>query len=325
MNSNPVSIVIPNFNGERIIGPSLSAVLRAAESYPGDCEVILVDDASTDSSVEIVSVLDSDIVLVRHSVNQGFSEAARSGVKAASHEKVILLNSDVHPDQQFIAPLVSALDDESIFAVSPLVTDAEGNPMFVSWTRYRIARGKLKARSWKLEDVEARRAQGRPLRGLYASGGSVAFRRERFLELGGFLDIYKPFYSEDLDLCTRAWMRGWKTLFVPESRVMHHSTGTIKRFFPARTVRTTRIRNRLIFLSLYASPHKLFLSYLPWNLLRALTRLLRLDSTMLEAFLQLMWMTRTVVALRTRITTEQPFKTIEQVLLEVNACSRGRV
>ena len=319
MNATPVSIVIPNFNGERIIAASLSAVVRAAESYAGECELILVDDASTDHSVEIVSAMALNNVLVRHAVNRGFSEAVRSGVSAARHDRVILLNSDVHPDPEFIAPLVAALDDATVFAASPLVTDAAGRPMFVSWTRYRIVRGKLKARSWNLDDAEARRARGESLNGLYASGGSVAFRKERFLALGGFLDIYKPFYSEDLDLCTRAWMRGWRTLFVPESRVLHDSTGTIKRFFSARRVRTTRIRNRLIFLSLYAAPRKLFLSYLPWNLLRALTRLLRLDATMLSAFLQLLWMARSVAVLHAQIRAEQPFKSIEQILEDVNA------
>ena len=319
MNPPPVSIVIPNYNGERIIGESLGAVARATNSYPGECEVILVDDASTDRSVEIVSSLDADVVLVRHAVNQGFSEAVRSGVSAARHDRVILLNSDVHPQSGFIAPLVAALDDRSVFAASPLVTDAAGHPMFVSWTRYRIRRGKLKARPWTLADTQTRRAHGKPFTGLYASGGSVAFQKARFVALGGFLDIYKPFYSEDLDLCTRAWMRGWKTLFIPESRVVHDSTGTIRRFFSARRVRTIRIRNRLIFLSLYAAPRKLFLSYLPWNLLRALTRLLRMDATMLVAFLQLMWMARSVAALRTRIAAEQPFRTIERILEDVNA------
>jgi len=318
MNPPPVSIVIPNYNGERLIGATLNAVTHAAAAYPGACEVILVDDASTDRSVEIVTSLGSDIVLVRHAVNLGFSEAVGSGVSVACHDTVILLNSDVRPDPDFIAPLVSTLEDTSVFAVSPLIVNEAGDPMFVSWTRYRIVRGKLKSRPWSLEDAETRQARGLPLLGLYASGGSMAFGKKRFLALSGFLAIYKPFYSEDLDLCTRAWMRGWQTRFVPESRVLHESTGTIKRFFSSRRVRRTRIRNRLIFLCLYATPRKLFLSYLPWNLLRALTRLLRLDATMLMAFLQVMWRGQTLFALRTRIGSEQPFMCIERILKDLD-------
>ena len=147
----------------------------------------------------------------------------------------------------------------------------------------------------------------------------MALTRARFLALGGFLDIYKPFYSEDLDLCTRAWMRGWKTLFVPESRVTHAGAGTIKRLFPAQRVRTTRIRNRLVFLSLYADGRRFFFSYLPWNFLRAITRLLRLDATMLAAFLQLAGMRPRLVVLRKRIRAEQPFRTLEQILDEIAA------
>jgi GT2 family glycosyltransferase len=319
MDPTPISIVVPNFNGEGIVAASLNAVVRAGEVYPGKCEVILVDDASTDRSIEIVAAMMADIRIVRHKVNRGFSEAVHSGISAASHEAIVLLNSDVHPDGEFIAPLISALDDPSVFAASPLIADGTGNPMFVSWTRYRIVRGKLKAKPWSLDDAEERCAHGLSLKGLYASGGSMAFRKEKFHRLGGFLDIYKPFYSEDLDLGTRAWMQGWKTVFVPESRVLHMSTGTIKRFYSARRVRTTRIRNRLVFLSLYAAPGKLFLSYLPWNLLRGLTRLLRLDTTMVAALWQLAWIAPRVAAIRARLKAERSFKTIEEVLEEVNA------
>ena len=318
MSLHPVSIVIPNYNGEQIIGASLDAVTSAAAAYGGDCEVILVDDASTDRSVEIVSAMDPAVRLVRHAVNQGFSAAARSGVSAARHDRIILLNSDVHP-HPFIAPLVAALDDESVFAASPLVTDAAENPQFVSWTRYRIVRGKLKARSWRLEDAEARRAQGLPLQGLYASGGSMAFQtgalpRARRLprHLQALLQRGSGPWHPRLDARLENPLR---TREPGDARRHRNHQALLRR--PA--VRTTRIRNRLIFLSLYAYPQNCFFSYIPWNLLRMLTRLLSLDSTMLAAFSQLIRMTRTVVALRTRITTEQPFKTIERILEDVNA------
>jgi GT2 family glycosyltransferase len=315
-----VSILIPNFNGEAIIHRTLEAVGAAARAYAGRCEVVVVDDASTDRSVEVIAQRHPDVTLVRHRANAGFADAVHSGAATAAHEVLILLNSDVHPAPDFIAPLVAPLADDRVFATSPLVLDAAGQPAFVSWTRYKLARGKLKACPWTLEDVRRYRAEGRPLNGLYASGGSMAVRRDRFRELGGFLPIYKPFYSEDADLCTRAWMHGWATRLVPESTVVHVSGGTIRRLFQARQVRTTRIRNQLIYLALYTAPRDFLLRHLPWILLRSLTRLARLDATMLLGLAEAIGLAREVRAARAKVLAVQPFKTLDQVLQDVAAC-----
>ena len=315
-----VSIVIPNFNGEPMIDRTLNAVRAAARAYPGPCEVVVVDDASTDRSVDVILKRHPEVNLVRHQVNAGFAEAVHSGVAHASHEVLILLNSDVMPTPGFIEPLVAPLMDDSVFAASPMVLDAAGSPEFVSWTRYELARGKLKSRPWTLDDVRRYRAEGRPLNGLYASGGSMAVRRDRFRGLGGFLAIYKPFYSEDTDLGTRAWMRGWATRFVPESKVEHPSGGTIGRLFQARQVRTTRIRNQLIYLALYTTPRDFVLTHLPWILLRTLTRLARLDTTMLLGLIGALGRAREIQATRAQIRASQPFKTLDRVLQDVTAC-----
>ena len=283
-----VSVVIPNYNGAAFIGRTLAAVAAATRRYAGHTEVVVVDDASTDDSVATIAGQHPDVVLVRHPVNRGFADAVHSGVERASNEILIILNSDVEPAPDFIAPLIAPLADDGVFSTSPLVFDADGNPLFNSWPRYRrLARGKLVACRWTLDDVRAYRAAGWPLRGLYASGGSIAVRRDRFRQLGGFLPIYRPYYSEDRDLGTRAWMRGWATLCVPESRIVHAGGGTIKRLFRARRVRATRLRNQLVYLALYTRPMALLLAHLPWILLRTLTRLLRLDATMLVAFFRL--------------------------------------
>lgn len=73
-------------------------------------------------------------------------------------------------------------------------------------------RGTVKSTAWDMNTVQDRIAAGHRLKSLFASGGSVALKKTMFLKLGGFLPLYKPFYSEDMDLCTRAWMRGWQTL-----------------------------------------------------------------------------------------------------------------
>jgi len=316
-----VSVVIPNYNGAAFIGRTLAAVGAAVRGYPGRSEVVVVDDASTDDSVATIAQQHPGVVLVRHPENRGFAEAVHSGVERAAHEILIILNSDTEPAPDFVAPLVAPLADETVFATSPLVFDGAGNSLFNSWPRYRcVARGKLVSCRWTLDDVRERQASGQPLHGLYASGGSMAVRRDRFRQLGGFLPIYRPYYSEDRDLGTRAWMRGWATRCVPESRIVHPGGGTIKRLFRARRVRTTRIRNQLIYLALYTPPAELLTRHLPWILGRALTRLLRLDTTMLVGLAQAVSRAREIAATRARIRASQPFKSLTDVLKDVAAC-----
>ena len=313
----PVSIVIPNFNGELIISRTLDAVCAAADAYPGVCEVLVVDDASTDLSVQTIAAGHPQVVLVRHEVNAGFAGAVQSGVAHAAHEVIILLNSDVTATLGFIAPLIAPLREKDVFATSPMVLDDDGEPLFVSWSRYRLKRGKLKPIAWTMDDVRAHQDRGRPLNCLYASGGSMAVTRDRFQRLGGFLEIYRPFYSEDMDLGTRAWMCGWATRCVPESQVVHAAGGTIGRFFRSQQVRITRIRNQLIYLTLYTPPAQLVALHLPWVLLRTLTRLLRLDGTMLRGLIQAIGCAREIGATRARIRSSQPYKTLDLVLKDV--------
>lgn len=314
-----VSVVIPNYNGEAFIGRALAAVAAATRNYPGPAEVVVVDDASADGSVARIAAEHPDAVLVRHPANRGFAEAVHSGVARAGNEILVILNSDTEPAPDFLAPLVAPLADDAVFATSPLVHDGEGNPLFNSWPRYRLGRGRLVPCRWTLDDLRARQAAGRPLCGLYASGGSIAVRRERFLALGGFLPIYRPYYSEDVDLGTRAWMRGWATLCVPQSRIVHPGGGTIKRLVGRRRVRTTRLRNQLVYLALYTPPGELLRRHLPWILLRAFTRLLRLDATMLAGAWQAFVLRHEIAATRERIRAAQPFKTLAEVLEDVAA------
>src|SRR3989344_3918266 len=111
-----VSIVIPNYNGEEILAKNLPKVLDAV----GDAEIIIVDDASTDASASIISNLKSQISnlkLLQNEHNLGFSSTVNRGVKVVKGEVVVLLNTDVVPEKDFLKPLLRHFEDEKIFAV----------------------------------------------------------------------------------------------------------------------------------------------------------------------------------------------------------------
>jgi GT2 family glycosyltransferase len=182
-----------------------------------------------------------------------------------------------------------------------------------------MVRGTIKSTRWDLTTVRGFQNNGRALKSLFASGGSIALKKEMFNILDGFLPLYKPFYLEDTDLCTRAWMRGWQTLFEPRSKVVHDHVGTIKRFFHAKKIRTIRTRNRFLYLWLYCSRHRLILSHVPWTALRLLLRLLRLDLTFPIALLQSLAHFRLVNALRSEMKQSQFFKPLHQLLREIQS------
>jgi GT2 family glycosyltransferase len=313
-----VSIIIPNYNGESLLDGNLPSVIDAASAYRGNCEIIIVDDASEDNSVKLISKYTPVVQLVQHAVNNGFAEAVRTGVRHAANEIVILLNSDVRPTSDFIAPLIAHFRSPSAFSVSPLVCDPDGTPQTVSWNLGTIRRGSIKFRSWALEEARDRVEKGQRLKSLFASGGSVALRKRMFLQLGGFLPLYKPFYYEDVDLCTRAWINGWKTLFEPRSQVIHDHLGVIRQNFDARRVRIIRLRNRFFYLWLYLSRATIVTSHIPGIIYRMLFRTLQLDTTYMTALLQATIRLKEVIDFRAQMKSGLgAVRPLEEILAEI--------
>jgi len=313
-----VSIIIPNYNGESLLDRNLPKVIEAADAYESGCEIIVVDDASRDGSVPLISKYAPRAQLIRHDINRGFAEAIHTGLRHAANEIVILLNSDVRPANDFVAPLTAHFQNPTTFSVSPLICDPDGNPQTVSWNLGMIRRGSIKFRPWVLEEAREHLEKEQTLKTLFASGGSVALRKNMFLQLGGFLPLYKPFYYEDVDLCTRAWLQGWQTLFEPRSEVIHDHAGAIRLHFDARRVRTIRQRNRFFYLWLYLSRTGILRSHIPGITYRVVLRTLQLDMTYMTALMRAILHLKEVSAFRAQMkSSPKPWRPLEEILAEI--------
>ena len=250
-----VSLVVPNYNGRDLLRANVPTLLAAARAYEaaggGPVEVIVVDDGSSDGSLLLLETELPRVRRVVHPANRGFGAACLSGVEAARAPLVVLLNSDVAVREGFLAPLLTPFaHDPQVFSVSPLILDREGRPSKISVNHPQVRRGELK---WRGVPPEALLSLSRlpadaplELYSLFGLGGAIAVRRDRFLALGGFDPLYRPFYHEDVDLGLCAWRRGWTVRVEPRSLVTHADGGTINRHFAPLRVKIARRRHRLL-------------------------------------------------------------------------------
>jgi GT2 family glycosyltransferase len=271
-----VSIVIPSWNGRELLEEFLPSVLRAAERHASasrePIEVVVVDDGGTDDTVSWcdAEAARSDVPLhvVRLEANQGFGEACNRGVAAARHPLVWLLNNDVAVEPDAIAPLVGRFGEPPnprLFAVHCRVLDFASGRQVGTGKMGGFARGFLRVhRSYVTREPPAG-----PLHSMFASGGSAMVNRAIFLELGGFDPLFAPFYFEDVELCYRAWKRGFDVGYEPRSVVTHRFSSTIGPL-AGRQVPRIGQRNRLIFHWMHLHDGPWLASHVAWVVLLAL-------------------------------------------------------
>jgi GT2 family glycosyltransferase len=243
---NGISFIIPNRNGEDLLKENLPFLISEIKNIDYK-EIIVTDDFSTDSSVSMVrdnfpciKILTSDRIL-------GFSENCNRGVYEAQYSNIMCLNTDVRVSPGFLNPILKILEDETVFAVSPKILKSKDNKNYINESLHKsfYSFGLFYHSGISQERI----IKDPPLCPIpFACGAAIAFKKNKFMELHGFDNLYSPFYWEDFDLCYRAWKRGWKVLYEPKSQVYHLHRGTISRLYSERDVDIIHERNRFLFL-----------------------------------------------------------------------------
>ncbi len=260
-----ITVIIPNYNGREILLKNLPSVVNNCPS----AEIIVVDDASTDDSVRLIHKKFKKIKAIRLRRNRGFAVAVNEGVKAATNEIVLLLNSDVSPRKNFLLPALRYFNTkENIFSVGLCDYSHENGHII------KRGRGGGYFKKGFLFHYAAQTERGFTL---WTSGGSCLVRKKIFLKLGGFDPVYKPFYWEDIDLGFRAARSGYVSYFEPLSVVDHyHEQGAIIKQKSAFFIKSVSYKNQFIFVWKNINDYLLIVQhiiYLPYHFLKALLSL----------------------------------------------------
>lgn len=267
-----VSIVLPNWNGAKLLEKNLPSVIAAAP----DAEIIVADDASTDASVSFLKKQYPGIVCVENTRQQGFAGNVNSGVAKAHGDIVVLLNTDVRPEKNFLDPLLSHFSNPKVSAVGCLEKSHELGGV--------ILRGRGIAR-WEKGFFIHTRGEVHSHDTAWVTGGSSAYRRSVWNELGGMDMLYTPFYWEDIDLSYQMLKSGYTIVFEKKSVVGHfHEEGKIKTSYTSTQVKRIAYRNQFIFLWKNISDTHIWFAHCIWMPIRLIQAIFSGDSSMLYGY-----------------------------------------
>ena len=207
-----VCLAILNYNGRKHLEHLLPTACEAAQKFSGTCAVIVIDNQSTDGDVawtqrEFPSV--ETVVAPKNDFLFSYNWLAQK----RTEDTLVLLNNDLKVDHDFIAPLIRHFEFADVFSVSARSYDWNGDEVTSGPARLKFKNGFY---SWEFDTEHQKRSHT-----LFTSGGFMAVDRNKFVELGGFNRLFFPAYCEDLDICFRAWRRGWRCIYEPDSHVWH--------------------------------------------------------------------------------------------------------
>jgi hypothetical protein len=227
-----ISVIVVGYNSRADLEYCLPAL---QDSCAPDVEIILVDNASADHTIEWAQHTFPSVNTLRSEINLGFGRGGNLGASAAQGEYLAFLNPDTTVERNWLAPLITALENDTragmvtskiLLLDQPDRINACGNDIHLSGLT--LCRGVNQPRQnfSNAEEVSA------------ISGAAFAIRRKVFDQLGGFDENFFM-YMEDADLSMRAHMLGYRILFAPESVVNHNYA---LRFGPQKTFYQERNR-----------------------------------------------------------------------------------
>ena len=231
------AIVILNWNGEKFLRQFLPSLIENTNSKIA--RICIIDNASTDNSLQFVAENFPQIQIVKLDKNYGFAGGYNRGLKEIEAEYFMLLNSDVEVPNNWIEPLVELMDsDKTIGICGPKLIDYNNRSKFeyagaaggyIDKYGYPFCRGRL------FESLETDNGQHDTREDcLWISGAALFIRSEIFFKVGGFDDDFFA-HQEEIDLCWRVQNSGYRVVCEPKSKIFHVGGGALPKSNPFKT------------------------------------------------------------------------------------------
>ena len=243
------AIAILNWNGRKLLADFLPSVI----AHSGDAQVYVIDNASSDDSLDFLASEYADTVtVIRNAENYGYADGYNYGIAKIEEPVVCLLNSDIEVTENWLDPIVEAYNQNpKLAAVQPKILDlknreyfeyAGANGGFIDNLGYPFCRGRL------FNHLEKDHGQYDTFRKVFWATGACFFvKREVFSEVGKLNPVLFA-HMEEIDLCWRIHNHGYEVACEPHSVVYHLGGGTLNKISPKKTY--LNFRNNLIILFL---------------------------------------------------------------------------
>lgn len=226
------SVIIVNWNGRRYLEQCLPSVVN--QTYR-NLEIIMVDNGSTDGSVELVEHLFPDIIVVRNSENRGFAGGNNQGIRIASGEYIATLNNDAIARPDWLEEMINAIKDDDTIGMAASKMLFSDWPDVINSTGISLDRAAI---AWdRLGGQSSDRSEAAPVEIFGPSAGAALYKRKMIEDVGLFDEDFFM-YLEDVDLAWRARLRGWRCVYVPTAEVLH--------VYSATSVEGSAFKNRLL-------------------------------------------------------------------------------
>lgn len=230
-----VAIVILNWNGQKLLEEFLPSVVE----HSTDAKIYVVDNASTDNSLEFLKHNFTSVETIQLEENKGYAGGYNQSLKQIEEDIVILLNNDVKVTKHWLKPILSTFkQNEDIAVIQPKILDYKNQDFFeyagaaggfVDALGYPYCRGRI------FSTIEKDNGQyDNDTEIFWASGACFAIRKKIFDDLNGFDESYFA-HQEEIDLCWRIFNCGYKVWFCHKSVVFHLGGGTLKSLNPGKT------------------------------------------------------------------------------------------
>jgi GT2 family glycosyltransferase len=293
-----ISVIIPNYNGTHLLKEYLPHTLEAVNKAGVAYELIIVDDCSTDDSVEFIQGKYPGLRLIQNPVNKGFSYSCNQGIATAQYELILLLNSDVKLSVDYFEHQWKYFAEPDTFGVMGRIIDMQGDNIQDAARLPKFNGLKLKtAYFYYTED------RNDWLYTFYLSGANALIDASKLKQIGGFYELFSPFYCEDMELSIRAWKLDWKCYYEHQAICRHQVSASTKNYQTARWVKSVYYRNRFYLHAIHLNGLALAAWYCQITLIDLLPKLLAGQTWIWKSYSELFKNRNAINTYRDRIKT----------------------